>query len=170
MTTMHKMMIELARSDIINATNFWHWIIINSIIHWNSLRLIHIVTGRLNIGVGELMGEVVARQTRFQFLNNMMQQSDVVWLVDTVVVGMDGLVNSMHQWRERCFPFGSPRVYIWKAIRAPETCSRFTTNETSAPAKQGLPHHWQISKEHFNSWYAYILSNSICIQLYNQIM
>jgi hypothetical protein len=26
-------------------------------------------------------------------------------------------------------------------------CSRYTSNETSALAKQGFPHHWKISKE-----------------------
>jgi hypothetical protein len=54
-------------------------------------------------------------------------------------------------------------IYIYNDLRLSRMgiCGRYISNETSAPSKQGPPHHWQISKEHHDSWYAYIPSNSI---------
>jgi hypothetical protein len=45
-----------------------------------------------------------------------------------------------------------------------------TSVEIAASAKQDSPPHWQICKEYADSYYTYILSNSIRIRLYNQIM
>jgi hypothetical protein len=67
--------------------------------------------GRLNAGVGEVVGKAVARKTRFRLLNNTTQQSDVSSLGETLVVAIIRF-SKQHATMERgwCFTFGPPGV------------------------------------------------------------
>jgi hypothetical protein len=44
----------------------------------------------------------------------------------------------------------------WLMPLPPRNLWQIHIYETSAPTKQGPPYHWQVSKEHTDSWYAYL--------------
>jgi hypothetical protein len=58
-------------------------------------------------------------------------------------------------------------VSNWLALSPPEMGYIWTSSSTiiriAAPAKQSSPHHWQFSKAHTGSRFAYGVQNSVCI-------